>query len=73
MPLYFFNVRNGHDFKSDPHGTNLTDLGTVRKVAINRARTMLAQSPNEMANAEFEITDKGGIIVEAVKFSDTDL
>jgi hypothetical protein len=71
MSLYFFNIRNGHDFKKDLHGRNLTDLGTVRKTAIDRARKLLAKRGNEMADAQFEITDKGGVIVEAVKFSNT--
>jgi hypothetical protein len=71
MSLYYFHVRNGQDFIKDSRGTNLTDLGAVRKTAIKKARKLLAERGSEMANAEIEITDEGGIIVEAVKFEET--
>jgi hypothetical protein len=70
MPRYFFNVRNGDYFKRDSHGTTVPDLGTIRKIALKRARDVLAKDPDTMVEAEFEITDQGGIIVEAVPFSE---
>ena len=72
MPRYFFNIRNGDDYKRDVRGKDLPDLGTVREAALDKARKMLAEDRDAMAAAEFEITEEGGIIVEAVRFSEAD-
>jgi hypothetical protein len=69
MPLYYFNIRNGHQYAKDKRGTYLPDLGSVRRVALHRARKLLAQKGSALENAEFEIADKGGVLVEAVRFS----
>jgi hypothetical protein len=68
MPRYFFNIRNVSHYNKDSVGTNLVDLGTVRNVALGRVRKLSAKDRKQMAEAEFEITDEGGIIVEALKF-----
>jgi hypothetical protein len=75
MPRYYFNIRNGDEFKKDARGVELLDLGTVRRAALAKARKMLVVSSRQrrrLAQAEFEITDEGGVIVEAVRFSEAD-
>jgi hypothetical protein len=69
MPLYYFNIRNGSQYTKDYRGTYLSDLGSVRQVALYRAKKLLAKKGNAMENAEFEIADQGGVLVEAVRFS----
>lgn len=70
MPRYFFNIRNGDRYTKDGSGTYLADLGSVRRVALYRARKLLAKKGNKLESAEFEIADRGGVLVEAVRFSD---
>jgi hypothetical protein len=70
MPRYYFNIRNGDNYNKDSVGTNWADLGTVRDTAIARVRKLSAKDRKQTAEAESEITDEGGIIVEAVRFSE---
>lgn len=70
MPRYFFHIRNGGRYTKDTEGTYVADLGSVRRIALFRARKLLAQKGKAMEEAEFEIADKGGVLVEAVPFSD---
>jgi hypothetical protein len=70
MPRYFFHIRNGGQYTKDTEGTYVADLGSVRRIALFRARKFLAQKGKAMKDAEFEIADKGGVLVEAVPFSD---
>jgi hypothetical protein len=75
MPRYYFNIGNGDEFKKDARGVELLDLGTVRRAALAKARKMLAVSSRQrqrLAQAEVEITDEGGVIVEALRFSEAD-
>jgi hypothetical protein len=70
MPRYFFHIRNGDQYTRDKLGTYLPDPGSVRRVALERAKKLLSQKGNAMGKAEFEIAGKGGVLVEAVPFSD---
>jgi hypothetical protein len=69
MPRYFFHIRNGGKYTRDSKGTYVTDLGSVRRIALFRAKKLLAQKGKAVEDAEFEIADKGGVLVEAVLFS----
>ena len=51
-------------------GSDIADLGSVRTTALNRARRLLAKCGRTMEKAEFEITDAGGVMVQAVRFGE---
>lgn len=70
MPRYFFNVQDGVDIHDD-EGTELPDLDTARRIAIQYAGALLEESGHRLAFGEtwaLEATDEAGTVLFHLDF-----
>jgi hypothetical protein len=69
MPVYFFNLRDGHKLEKDPEGGEFASLIEAREEIILAAREMMASkvaSGEKIDGKAFEITNEDGVILETV-------
>ena len=68
MPRFFFNTANGHSLK-DPEGTELADLETAKRAAVQFLAEWLHDNPDELwatENVRVTITDETGLSLFAI-------
>lgn len=67
MPLYFFNIRDGHDVDEDDEGVELPDVEAARAEALATVEE-LREELRGAGNIELEITDETGRRLLTVPF-----
>jgi hypothetical protein len=70
MPLFYFNVRDGHDFP-DTEGTLLDDVSEVRREAVRAASEILKGWQGD-TDWQMNVTDEAGEPVLGLRFSIND-
>lgn len=73
MPRFFFHIRNGNGFTQDEEGLELDDLATVRKVALEGARSLLSDETSHGKldlEGSIEVVDEAGSQVMNVRFDE---
>ena len=73
MPLYHFNIRNGHGFTADDEGLELSSVGDARAQALRGARSLISADVLEGTldlSGQIEVTDALNDEVLTVRFSD---
>jgi hypothetical protein len=69
IPLYRFHIRDASGLIEDEEGTNLPDLASAFRHALDSAREFSAEAPPP-ANMLFEIADSTGRTVLTVPICD---
>ena len=69
MPMYYFHIRDGSTFESDPDGTELPDISTAHVEALKVAHELLRELP-DLQKAVIEIADEHGRTVLTIPLSD---
>ncbi len=67
MARYFFNIRDGQHFETDPVGEDLKDLEEARLEAFDRSRDLLSNADlvgdDYAATQIIEITNCEGVVL----------
>ena len=66
LARYFFHLRDGSDILLDPEGIELTDIGAVRKKALEAARDTLSHDMKDGfldLKYRIEVEDAEGSVV----------
>lgn len=74
MTRFYFNVRTSRDFVEDLEGSELLDLATARREAIEDARAAMSiailKGFDISGGSTIEICDADGTILQRVPFTD---
>ena len=73
MPLYRFNLRNGHGLIEDEEGRDLADEEAVREEAVKGIRSILCEdllSGEVDLRGRVEVMDESGSLTLIVPFAD---
>lgn len=71
MPRYFFHLRDGEDILLDPEGRELDDREAVERMALDEARSIIADEARGgriELNARIDVETEEGELVHRLDF-----